>query len=48
MMIQPHTTPGRRALRALRNLMLGGALALLSAQAAQAEWRRAETANFLV
>ena len=48
MMIQPYTTPGPRALRALRNLMLGGALALLSAEAAQAAWRRAETATVLV
>jgi len=43
-----HRNGGRQRSRALRNLMLGGALALLSAQAAQAEWRRAETDNFVV
>ena len=48
MMIQRNGASGRTLSRALRTLMLGGALALLSAQAAQAEWRRAETANFLV
>lgn len=48
MTIQPHKTSRRGVSRALRNLMLGGALALLSAQAAQAEWRRAETDNFVV
>lgn len=34
--------------RTLRGLALGAATLLLSAHAAQAEWRRAETANFLV
>ena len=34
--------------RLSRALLLGGAIALASLQAAQAEWRRAETTNFLV
>ena len=34
--------------RLSRGLLLGGVIALTSLQAAQAEWRRAETANFLV
>lgn len=34
--------------RLSRALLLGGAIALTSLQAAQAEWRRAETTNFLV
>lgn len=37
-----------RASRALRAMMLGGAIALMAAPAAQAEWRRAETTHFLV
>ena len=46
MMIQRDGARRRRS--AWRGLLLGGAALLLSAQAAQAEWRRAETANFLV
>lgn len=47
MVIQQDGASNRRARRAWRGLLLGAA-ALLSAQSAQAEWRRAETANFLV
>ena len=48
MMIQRDGARGRWSASAWRGLLLGGAALLLSAQAAQAEWRRAETANFLV
>jgi len=48
MMIQRDGARGRRSASAWRGLLLGGVALLLSAQAAQAEWRRAETANFLV
>jgi Tfp pilus assembly protein PilF len=48
MMIQRNGVSARRSARAWRGLLLGAAALLLSAQAAQAEWRRAETANFLV
>lgn len=47
MMIQQDDASNRRERRAWRGLLLGAA-ALLSAQSAQAEWRRAETASFLV
>lgn len=52
MMIQRNSASARRSVRAWRGLALGGALGvtalLMSGQTAQAEWRRAETANFLV
>ncbi|MFK0298385.1 DUF1570 domain-containing protein [Brevundimonas sp. NPDC090276] len=38
----------RTIVRLSRALLLGGVITLTSLQAAQAEWRRAETANFLV
>ena len=47
-MIQQDGASQRRALRPWRGLLLGAAALLLSAQTAQAEWRRAETANFLI
>ena len=48
MMIQRDSASNRRSDRAWCGLLLGAAALLLSAEAAQAEWRRAETANFLV
>lgn len=47
-MIHRNGTRAGRLARTLRVLLLGGALALGAAQAVQAEWRRAETPNFLV
>ncbi|WP_312148190.1 DUF1570 domain-containing protein [Brevundimonas sp.] len=47
-MIHWNGTRVGRLSRTLRAMLLGGVIALGSVQAAQAEWRRAETANFLV